>query len=201
MEGWGIHEIRMDRDGSRERARVVLRSRSRSGDGGGRGDYGVDSIQITDDDAAFVLGKGGKTKEKLARLSECEIELFEDLVLELRGTAEQRRRGRAYCTYVMQQRTGPVSVRERDGDDLTSLMVPQEAVGFVTGRQGSCRLCVRRGAVSSADPASCYGSLPIEFFLLSILLLNSINSAVKSVALIGMFVATFHLCNTHRAIG
>merc|ERR1719506_1721455 len=42
-----------------------------------------------------------------------------------------------YCTYVMKQRSGPVSVSEQDGDDLTSLLVPQEAVGFVTGRQGN----------------------------------------------------------------
>jgi hypothetical protein len=25
-------------------------------------DYGVDTLKITDDDAAFILGKGGKTK-------------------------------------------------------------------------------------------------------------------------------------------
>ena len=28
-------------------------------------DYGVDSLKVTDDDAAFILGKGGKTKEKI----------------------------------------------------------------------------------------------------------------------------------------
>eukprot|EP00971_Amphidinium_carterae_P025423 501826-Amphidinium_carterae.1 len=33
-------------------------------------DYGVDTMKITDDDAAFILGKGGKTKEKIARVSE-----------------------------------------------------------------------------------------------------------------------------------
>eukprot|EP00971_Amphidinium_carterae_P078564 1554311-Amphidinium_carterae.1 len=26
-------------------------------------DYGVESMKITDDDAAFILGKGGKTKD------------------------------------------------------------------------------------------------------------------------------------------
>jgi len=28
-------------------------------------DYGVDTLKITDDDAAFILGKGGKTKVPL----------------------------------------------------------------------------------------------------------------------------------------
>ena len=29
----------------------------------GEEDYGVDTLKITDDDAAFILGKGGKTKD------------------------------------------------------------------------------------------------------------------------------------------
>lgn len=52
-------------------------------------------MKITDDDAAFILGKGGKTKEKIAKVSECEIELFErDLILEFRGSKLQRRRAK-----------------------------------------------------------------------------------------------------------
>merc|ERR1719203_1570731 len=96
-------------------------------------------MKITDDDAAFILGKGGKTKEKIARVSEAEIELFErDLVLEIRGSKLQRRRGRKYAEGVMAQRTGPVSITEDyDDGDLTMLQVPQEAVGFVTGRAGN----------------------------------------------------------------
>jgi len=58
-------------------------------------DYGVDTMKITDDDAAFILGKGGKTKEKISRVSEAEIELFErDLILEIRGSKLQRRRAK-----------------------------------------------------------------------------------------------------------
>jgi len=100
----------------------------------------VDSLKITDDDAAFILGKGGKTKDKIARVSEAEIELFErDLVLEIRGSKMQRRRGKKYCEGVMAQRSGPVSVtQDRDDDgDLTLLQVPQRAAGFVTGRAGN----------------------------------------------------------------
>jgi len=53
-------------------------------------DYGIDTMKISDDDAAFILGKGGKTKEKVSRVSGAEIELFErDLILEIRGTKIQ----------------------------------------------------------------------------------------------------------------
>eukprot|EP00435_Cladocopium_sp_Y103_P066523 s340_g28.t1 len=102
-------------------------------------DYGVDTLKITDDDAAFILGKGGKTKEKIARVSGAEIELFErDLILEIRGSKVQRRRAKKYCEGVMAQRTGPVNITEEyNDDDLTMLMVPQETVGFVTGRAGN----------------------------------------------------------------
>merc|ERR1740130_2033228 len=81
------------------------RSRSRSRSGSDKGDkrpkkpddYGVDTIKITDDDAAFILGKGGKTKAKVAKVAEAEIELFErDLVLEFRGSKLQRKRARKY---------------------------------------------------------------------------------------------------------
>jgi len=99
----------------------------------------VDTMKITDDDAAFILGKGGKTKEKISRVAEADIELFErDLILEIRGSKLQRRRAKKYCEGVMAQRTGPVTVTEDyDDGDLTMLVVPQEAVGFVTGRAGN----------------------------------------------------------------
>jgi len=146
------------RDKSRARS-PASKSRSRSGGGGGRkqdsrspsrgqddggrqkkpDDYGVDTLKISDDDAAFILGKGGKTKEKVARVSEAEIELFErDLILEIRGSKLQRRRAKKYAEGVMAQRTGPVNITEDyDDGDLTMLHIPQEAVGFVTGRAGN----------------------------------------------------------------
>lgn len=134
----------MPRSDSRGRSRSQKkdRSRSRSRSGGRQKrpeDYGVDTLKITDDDAAFILGKGGKTKEKIAKVAEAEIELFErDLILEIRGSKLQRKRAKKYCEGVMAQRTGPVSVTDDyDDNDLTLLQVPQEAVGFVTGRAGN----------------------------------------------------------------
>jgi len=47
----------------------------------------VETIKLTDGDAAFLLGKGGKTKAKIARVSCADLELFErDLILEIRGS-------------------------------------------------------------------------------------------------------------------
>lgn len=137
-----------DRSRTRDKGKDS-RSRSRKKDSRSRSksqgktkrpdDYGVDSMKITDDDAAFILGKGGRTKDKIARVSGAEIELFErDLVLEIRGSKLQRRRAKKYSEGVMAQRTGPVTVHEDYNDgDLTMLRVPQEAVGFVTGRAGN----------------------------------------------------------------
>mmetsp|Transcript_54219 Transcript_54219/g.101699 ORF Transcript_54219/g.101699 Transcript_54219/m.101699 type:complete len:121 (-) Transcript_54219:5-367(-) len=113
---------RSRRRDSRERREERKDSRRRDGDrsrSGSQGrekkpeDYGVDTLKITDDDAAFILGKGGKTKEKIARVSGADIELFErDLILEIRGSKVQRRRAKKYCEGVMAQRTGPVNITE-----------------------------------------------------------------------------------------
>lgn len=47
---------------------------------------GVDCIPLTDADAAFILGKGGKTKDKIARVSGARIDLPQrGLALEIRG--------------------------------------------------------------------------------------------------------------------
>mmetsp|Transcript_8560 Transcript_8560/g.29218 ORF Transcript_8560/g.29218 Transcript_8560/m.29218 type:complete len:584 (-) Transcript_8560:332-2083(-) len=95
-------------------------------------------IEISDDDAAFILGKGGKTKEKLARVSGARIELYErSRTLEIMGPPDARARAKKYVEAVMAQRVGPVPIQEDDQDDLTVVHVPHEAVGFVTGAQGN----------------------------------------------------------------
>ena len=120
----------------------------------------VDVLKITNEDAAFILGKGGRTstrrasvsfvqcsnypypsvvaEEKIARVSGADLDLFEhSLTLEIRGTEAERSRAKKYVECVMAQRVGPVHIEEEDGEDLTTIMVPSEAVGFVTGSQAS----------------------------------------------------------------
>ena len=69
--------------------------------------------------------------------------------MEIRGSKLQRRRAKKYAEGVMAQRTGPISITaDYDDDDLPMLQVPQEAVGFVTGREPatSCAPLRRSGA-------------------------------------------------------
>lgn len=48
----------------------MSRSRSRSSSSSKKSEKeGVESITLKDADAAFILGKGGKTKEKIARVA------------------------------------------------------------------------------------------------------------------------------------
>lgn len=71
-------------------------------------------------DAAFVLGRQGRTKLKLARVSQADIELREKVqgdkaagdIIEIGGTPEVRRRAIKYIKCVIAQRTGPVMVDE-----------------------------------------------------------------------------------------
>ena len=99
----------------------------------------VDVLKITNEDAAFVLGKNGKTKEKIARVSGADLDLYEQsLTLEIRGSDAARGRAKKYVECVMAQRVGPVTIDDAtDDDDLTCIQVPSEAVGFVTGSQGN----------------------------------------------------------------
>jgi len=99
---------------------------------------GLTILEISPSDAAFVLGRGGKTKQKIAKVSGAKLDLWENDKLEIRGTKEQRRKGEKYCKAVMATRHGVVKVSKKDDDgDMTILHIPQDAVGFVTGRQGN----------------------------------------------------------------
>eukprot|EP00397_Hematodinium_sp_SG-2012_P054669 GEMP01066101.1.p1 GENE.GEMP01066101.1~~GEMP01066101.1.p1 ORF type:complete len:284 (+),score=61.27 GEMP01066101.1:73-924(+) len=103
-------------------------------------DYGVDTLTISGEDAAFILGKGGKTKEKIAMVSGAQMDLDERrLIIEMKGSVQQRRRAMKYAKAVISQRTGSVAVHKaKDNDgDLTIFNVPMEAVGFVTGKNGN----------------------------------------------------------------
>lgn len=99
---------------------------------------------ITKQEAAFILGAGGKTKAKLAAVSGAQLEIIEDKGkgdrsrLEIHGTKAQRDRAKKYIDFVVAQRIGPVKIDDPSKhDDLTLLPVPADAVSFITGKQGS----------------------------------------------------------------
>uniref|UniRef100_A0A7S0KSC7 C3H1-type domain-containing protein n=1 Tax=Micromonas pusilla TaxID=38833 RepID=A0A7S0KSC7_MICPS len=111
-------------------------------------DPAADIIKITDDDAAFVLGKGGATKRKIARVSGAKLEIvdlksagassgMEGAEIEITGTPAARQRAKDYIGYVLSQRTGPVYIdHTMRRDDLSIVMVPMDCVGYVMGRGG-----------------------------------------------------------------
>lgn len=93
-------------------------------------------LGIAETDAAFVLGRGGSTKRKIARVAGCEIDLDEtSCELTLRGDEAACRRAEDYIDFVQQQRSGTVRVDYRR-NDLTAYAVPEDCIGFVMGRAG-----------------------------------------------------------------
>ena len=53
-----------------------------------------ETLQLGHDDAAFILGKNGRTKEKIARVAECALDLNDSERLEIRGNDRARRRAK-----------------------------------------------------------------------------------------------------------
>mmetsp|Transcript_70950 Transcript_70950/g.123017 ORF Transcript_70950/g.123017 Transcript_70950/m.123017 type:complete len:941 (+) Transcript_70950:165-2987(+) len=105
---------------------------------------GKDTRKISKDEAAFILGSQGKTKNKLANVSGAQIDLVElkndqgASQLEIRGDAKQRTHAMQYIDYVLSQRKGPVKIDESlHPDDLTILRVPADTVSFITGTKGA----------------------------------------------------------------
>ncbi|CAE7892380.1 unnamed protein product, partial [Symbiodinium microadriaticum] len=102
-------------------------------------------LQLTDMDSAFILGRGGKTKHKIARVSGATLELHEhNCTVEIIGADPERCRARKYINLVSRQKTSSCSVSravarpdQHDDGDLTMIPVPTSCVGFVTGSQGN----------------------------------------------------------------
>lgn len=98
----------------------------------------TETMKVNNDDAAFVLGRGGATKRKIARVSGAEIDLDEHtLTITMTGTRKQTEAARDYISFVTQQRVGPVSVDDpHRREDFSAMGVPPDCIGFVMGRQG-----------------------------------------------------------------
>ncbi|CAK0892740.1 unnamed protein product [Prorocentrum cordatum] len=97
--------------------------------------------RVTRDEAAYILGRAGKTKAKLNAVSGATINLVEAATgcqLQVRGSDVQRRRCLKYVEFVIAQRLGPVDIADPQAhDDLTILGVPANTVSFITGKGGS----------------------------------------------------------------
>ena len=97
------------------------------------------TIDVDDDDAAFILGRGGLTKRKIARVSGAEIDLDEKrLQITMAGTPREVELAQDYVHFIRQQRVGKVAIDTvEERDDFGALRVPQDCIGFIMGRNGA----------------------------------------------------------------
>ena len=98
-------------------------------------------VPLSDNDIAFVLGKRGSTKSKIARVSRTRLNLDEERkCLEITASTEAaRKRGEKYVNLVLQQRTCRPEVDPEDEalNEMVIIPVPQDCVGRITGNKGS----------------------------------------------------------------
>ncbi|CAD7974357.1 unnamed protein product [Amoebophrya sp. A120] len=132
--------IRERSAGSDRRSRSPKKTKSGDGKGEEKAEETVScTLKLSNNDAAFVLGRNGKTKVKIANASGVASLSMDDLVLQAKGTQAQVDRAMKYSKFLTAQRVGPVLVERESHDDgdLTLLDVPNDACGFVTGRGGN----------------------------------------------------------------
>lgn len=98
--------------------------------------FRTDRLLIAEEDYSYALGKGGSTRKKLAKASNCIIEYIGRHAY-LSGTKPERLRAREYLQWLARQRVGPVEVNYANRTDVTNLPVPKDCVGFVTGHKGT----------------------------------------------------------------
>eukprot|EP00966_Prymnesium_polylepis_P257820 5955977-Prymnesium_polylepis.1 len=89
-------------------------------------------MDIAQEDAGFILGRGGQTKMKIQRVCGADLDLDEKQNrVSIYGTRDQQRKAKDYIHFIMQQRTGSVSISMDEGrDDLTVVKVPEDCVAF-----------------------------------------------------------------------
>ena len=100
------------------------------------GDWGIDSVPLKEDQFSYALGARGSARKKLAAASGCIIEYVGRLAC-FAGRRRDRRRGKDYLRWLLEQRTGQSVVNNpQDRDDCKIIKVPTSSVGFLTGYRG-----------------------------------------------------------------
>jgi hypothetical protein len=128
----------------------------------------TDVVTLGNEDAAFLLGSGGSTKRKVARVAGCHLELMDhgenpnEHALEITGDDAARARCKEYVEWVLKQRVGAIEMRldaENPRDDLSIVDVPNDCVAYVMGKNG----CVLRSIEEEWGTLMFFGKpLPAE---------------------------------------
>ncbi|KAK3268538.1 hypothetical protein CYMTET_22965 [Cymbomonas tetramitiformis] len=99
--------------------------------------WGTDTLQLSDTELAYALGRNGTTRRKLARAAGCIIEYVGNIAF-FSGTRVERERATSYLQWLLKQRSGGVRVEDASRrDDVTVLHVPQNCMGMVAGNRGA----------------------------------------------------------------
>ena len=103
-------------------------------------------LKISNEDAAFVLGKNGKTKEKIARVSGADLDLYEhSLTLEIRGSDDERKRAKKCAPSSPQRKAGCCPHQELHAPSPPRRPVPRAC------RYVECVMAQRVGPVTIDD--------------------------------------------------
>mmetsp|Transcript_591 Transcript_591/g.837 ORF Transcript_591/g.837 Transcript_591/m.837 type:complete len:474 (-) Transcript_591:43-1464(-) len=98
-------------------------------------------ITIHGEEIGFILGRRGTTKQKLARASRTQITVESTRNtghVIITGRSKDRERALFYIKTILSQRLGPVYIDpSEERNDVSMMEVPQDVVGFITGRQGA----------------------------------------------------------------
>jgi len=87
---------------------------------------------LSEDEVSYALGRRGMTRKKLARASGCIVQ-YVNRVAFLSGTSEERSRAQEYIKWLFRQLEGPVYVDTDNRSDSTSVHVPANCIGYITG--------------------------------------------------------------------
>eukprot|EP00494_Astrolonche_serrata_P023740 UN23998 len=102
-----------------------------------RKNWYCDKMPLDETEVAYVFGRMGSTKDKLARVSGSRIDLVgQELVFQ--GNEDAVLRAKRYVKILLDQRhcDTTVDVKEHTGD-LTLVKVPSSCKGFITGKRGA----------------------------------------------------------------
>merc|ERR1712070_1271675 len=118
------------------------RGRSPPPDGSNRDE--CDEISLDDSEVAYLLGRGGQTKQRLAKFSGARLEFGgnnDSKTGEIWGSAEARDLAKLAIDITLQQRSnGRVKMNFDDLEarpNCSTLDVPMECVGFLLGAKGN----------------------------------------------------------------
>jgi hypothetical protein len=130
----------MARSRSRSRSRSPPRRRSRSPRAGEE----TESIPLGDGETAYILGRGGQTKRRLANFSGATLEIDpkgNSSFVQITGTEKQRELARLSIKVTLMQRSNSKLIVDfahlSQADFCACIDVPREAVGFVMGSKGA----------------------------------------------------------------